>query len=113
MEKADLNNIVNKFIDETVELAREIQESPDRFFYLLQGENKKYLLIKNDYFDLPKYEEKLFGAVNVRLVNWILPKENDGVVSLLDDGEFVDIEKYFIGDKNTQWNYALAEVVEI
>ncbi len=108
-----INSIIKQFLNETVGFICGTQESPDRFFYLLQGENKKYLLIKNDYFDLPKYEEKLFEAIGVRIVKWILPKINNEIISVFDGEKFVDINRYYIFDEDTYWKYALAEVEDI
>ena len=64
-----------------------------RFFYFLQGKSKKYLQIMNDYFDSPKYEAAFFNKIDVKLVRWIMPKKQKEVISLLQDSEFVDIDK--------------------
>lgn len=113
MKKEAINEIVKYFVDEPTKLIRETQESPDRFFYLLKVKNKKYLLIKNDYFDLPRYEEMLFNVINVKLAKWILPKGTKETISLLDGNKFVNIDKYFISYKDAYWKYALAEVKQV
>lgn len=67
--------IINKFTDfDNIEAIKNVQYSPDTILTLLNINNKKYVLVETDYFDIYYETTHIQETFSLEVKKWLEPK---------------------------------------